>query len=688
MPRNLLIVKILIVHFFLSITSAITAQKKYGEEHVEESYTLTTLEQTIDHFGFYFPYKETLKYKEDWITITPIEGREDYYNISVTENESDLPRKAEIFYKANWGTITIHIIQEGQDITSKFECKELRRQLKEMKLIPDDKLIRFRDVKDIENLDLRNIRSSAGLEYFVSLKSINLTHHSLYSNKDSLELNFWNNKKLKYIECYGKAIKSINVNECTDLEELHCVRTHLDTINVSKNYKLRKLIAKNNIDWGVSRKGRRRKEIEKGLCAIVLPKLGKEESQLEELNCEYGLLTRLELYKCPNLKKVNCGRNRITDLELQECSQLTDLRCSNNKIEYLDLKDCVNLDTLICQNSSIKKIRFAKNNKLRYIDCSINEIYELDTEKLKDLEILDCSLNLLASLDLSANTSLQELYCRGSWNKYSLLKDIIFPDNRRTEKGLTKIVIQNQPLETINLSKNPYLEQLNCSYNKLKEIDLMNNLNLEKLDCRGNYIRKLDLKNNKKLTQIECGTQDYSWIVKAGKVRENQLTHLFLPDQKDNETGTRLKRLDISDSRLKTPIDLKALPELEYLDYSDNGLKMLDVSHNPNLIALACYSNKLKTLDVSKNPNLKFLNIGWNNIKEIDLRNNKALKTVYCVVFLPPKGMNLTVYVPVDYRNTIEFLDNQRLENGWMYLTRSPDEDYFVTPEYIILKKK
>ena len=60
-------------------------------------------------------------------------------------------------------------------------------------------------------------------------------------------------------------------------------------------------------------------------------------------------------------------------------------------------------------------------------------------------------------------------------------------------------------IDTMDLSRNTELENLNCSDNHLTSLDLSKNKKLWRLDCYGNQLKKLDLSKNKKLTELMCG---------------------------------------------------------------------------------------------------------------------------------------------------------------------------------------
>ena len=106
------------------------------------------------------------------------------------------------------------------------------------------------------------------------------------------------------------------------------------------------------------------------------------------------------------------------------------------------------------------------------------------------------------------------------------------------------------------------LEELACHYNKIESLDLRSLSKLRRLYCFDNRLRELDLSGNPLLTEVSCGGN-------------NALKQLSL------ESNRLLNTVDAGECRLEK-LDLTGLPELEYLVCSQNRLRSLDVSRNPN----------------------------------------------------------------------------------------------------------
>ncbi|MBC8556347.1 leucine-rich repeat domain-containing protein [Jutongia hominis] len=191
-----------------------------------------------------------------------------------------------------------------------------------------------------------------------------------------------------------------------------------------------------------------------------------------------------------------------------------------------------------------------------------------DFPELTTLELVLKQSNI--TLDISQNSKLKKLICKTTMEKYGQL-----------ESGMS----WKDGMKTLDLSNNPLLMELDCSYNQLTELDLTNNPKLQKLHCEGNKISTVNLSPNALLKELYC---DHN----------------------------KLKALDLSENI-----------KLETLDCCSNFLETLDLSENIKLETLDCRSNLFETLDITKNVMLKNLwcDFSW---EQLDLRQNIYLETV------------------------------------------------------------
>lgn len=189
--------------------------------------------------------------------------------------------------------------------------------------------------------------------------------------------------------------------------------------------------------------------------------------------------------------------------------------------------------------------------------------------------------------------------------------------------ALKQLYCLQNPLFTLDITKNIALENLSCGNTFISNIDTSKNIALKELDCQKSKITTLDLSKNTALTKLLCN--------------ENQLTNLDLSANTaldflqcdDNQianlnvaTCTVLKHLSC-DNNLIANLNINSSTILTDLECSNNRLSSLDVSNNPVLINIYCENNQIVDLDVSKNTALVRLLCNNNQLKKLNLKNGK-----------------------------------------------------------------
>ena len=241
-------------------------------------------------------------------------------------------------------------------------------------------------------------------------------------------------------------------------------------------------------------------------------------------------------------------------------------------------------------HSGLTQLDFsARTTNLETLVISDNFITKIDLSHLVNLKKVSISCKNLSSLNLPASLKLTEL---AYWGKTK------FPGNLADFPNLTRLSIRGveTPLE---LSKNPKLKDLDCSYNGLTELDVSVLPDLEKLVCDGNELVSLDLSRNPRLKELEC-------------------------------SNNKLPELDVS-----------ALPDLEKLKCKWNAITSLDLSQTTKLVELDCSNNKLTSLDISRCPAIKDVRLGFNNLTEFNFSHTELENLNSRGAF---KSSNLTFY--------------------------------------------
>ena len=313
----------------------------------------------------------------------------------------------------------------------------------------------------------------SGIEYLAEL-----TELSCFANDTLTALDVSGNAKLESISCAYCALETLDVSQNPALVRLVCSGNMLTALDVSQNTALESLDVSDN-----------------PLESLVTG----DNAALKSLICARGSLSTLDVSGCPALETLDCGENMLTALDVSQNPALRWLDCRGNEIASLDLNACPALVSaasgertetdgdVICSDGTarlaadadtalvydvppegvaIDETRFpdeifrayvldsfdadgdgrlsddeaAKVRTLTLTDFGIGDLTGI--ECFTALEYLRCDRNALTSLDVGRNTALRELYCG---------------DNQ---------------LETLTLGNNTALKALDCSLNRLTGLDV------------------------------------------------------------------------------------------------------------------------------------------------------------------------------------------------------------------------
>lgn len=151
---------------------------------------------------------------------------------------------------------------------------------------------------------------------------------------------------------------------------------------------------------------------------------------------------------------------------------------------------------------------------------SIN-VYAKGIQNLKGIEYftaltgLYCAQNPLTSIDVSKNASLSVLSCFAC-NLTSL--DV------SNNIALTTLTCGNNRLSSIDVSKNPNLRILYCKENLLTALDVSNNAALTSLLCQGNQINSIDVLGHSRLESFDCSDNQLKSLDLSGCTALTRLT--------------------------------------------------------------------------------------------------------------------------------------------------------------------
>jgi len=300
---------------------------------------------------------------------------------------------------------------------------------------------------------------------------------------------------------------------------------------------------------------------------------------IDELKCEYNLLTTLSLNSNTLLKDLFCDENEITVLNISNNTILRTLSCSNNLLTSLDVSSNVNLEFLQCNFGILETIDVSNNPILHYLYIQVNQLTNLDITNNPELYVLICNDNQLTSL---------------------------------------------------NLNNNIFLDFLQCGNNNLENLDFSNNTNLRDIDCRWNTnLTYINLKNGNNENIYISGSQSSNF--------ENlpSLETVCIDDVNSDLAAFILEQVDHSltfteDCSLNTTnntlIDFTAypVPTTDFINIqSETSITQIEIYNVlGELLLKKIDKNNIYTIDISN------LSKGLYFLKVLDINNKQGVKKV------------------------------------------------------------
>jgi len=277
------------------------------------------------------------------------------------------------------------------------------------------------------------------------------------------------------------------------------------------------------------------------------------------------------------------------------------------------------------------------------LNCSNSGINNITgIEAFINLTELYCYNNPLNTLDISKNTKLKTLWCESNQlssldlSKNLLLEGLDCSNNQLTSLNISKNTLlkllqcDENAITDLDLKEHVFLTDFDCSYNQLSNLDTSHNLNLTQLDCSKNQLTTLNVSNNLQLRSLGCAENQLTSI----DITKNSMLEYFFGNENqftaiDFSKNILLYNLHCEKNYL-TNLNLSENPLLEYLFFSNNKIQDVDLSKNTKLKYIDCNDNVLEKLDTSKNLKLQVLLCNHNNYKNLDFSKNLDLARLQC----------------------------------------------------------
>lgn len=526
------------------------------------------------------------------------------------------------------------------NVTKNFNLKELNcsdNQLKDYLYILSSGLKKL----DCSNNKLTHM--NLGILSGLNLEEVNC------SNNNITNIVMWSVGELVKFDCSNNDLMTLDVSQCSKLQQLNCAGNQLMELDVSSQTHLTELDCSNN----------------------KLTELNvKQNGSLTSLICNDNQLKTLDLSKNHSLSNLNCAKNRLacvdvtgisgtitadgnrrpiavrtdgtfdlTTLPSFDVSKATDwnggsvsgtiLTVENGKDEVSYQYNCGKGVKFIFETSlPINEDNFPNDNFRNYIKTYIaggRDVLTVEEQrKVESIKVEGWNISNLKGIEAFPN--LKELNCgNNSIQKLDL----------RQNPELKTLICKKNQLTQLELSKNSQIDYLNCSWNQLKQLDVSNLEDLVNLDCSNNDLEQLDVKNSKWLRELNCSKNELTALDvdvthKPNLIRvecqNNKLTSLILGENQ------MLEKLNCANNQLPQ-LNLNNMSALKELNCANNQLTVLDVSSSPDLTKLWLKNNHLTSLNLDNNPNL---NSTYTDVYHSDFNN------VYTVTLNPDRTFDLS----------------------------------------------
>ncbi|MCM1170046.1 MAG: chitobiase/beta-hexosaminidase C-terminal domain-containing protein [Bacteroides sp.] len=387
---------------------------------------------------------------------------------------------------------------------------------------------------------------------------------------------------LQTLRCRNNPLYHLDVSGCPNIEVLDCRNTSLVRLNASGLTKLTAqtlLLPLNNLsDLNISD------------CT------GFDTINLSNFSPNGGLLQKLNVNGCTNLKYLSVGNNPLSELSIIGLPNLKtldihrDYNCPiNDTMNRLEISNCDSLQSIDCRNTNLKLFSLKDCPYIQLIDCQENQLKNLNVTGCSSLTELDYRDNQLQDLNLNDCLELKKLYC------------------------------QNNQIEILDIIESSTLAELDCSNNQLQSLNVNKCSSLQELYCLNNPLTTLDLSGLRYLEKLHIPHGDSSSLVNLN------ISDCSLLDTLDCHGGT----LEI--------LNVKGCTNLQFLNCKNSPLENLDVSGLGNLKTLYAQhesgskaKKRLKNLNVSNCKNLQYLNCSHDSLSSIDLKSYDSLRTLIC----------------------------------------------------------
>jgi insulin-like growth factor-binding protein complex acid labile subunit len=378
---------------------------------------------------------------------------------------------------------------------------------------------------------------------------------------------------------------------------------------------------------------------------------GSYETHLLELFLSENKLNKIQSKTFQGLLKLQVllvDTNQIDEIEVNSFENLNDLRHLNfqsnmlRNIKYGSFNGLLKLQTLYLDKNEIEDIEensfrdlndlrelFIQKNKIKFVK---NEIF-FDKKELEILHLYQNNIESIETIPFNTLRSLKKLHLFSNKIKQIKFGNFIHLQNL-FELRLDKNEIGSFEANTfIGLEMLSYLDLSANIIKKIGDKSLHGLINVQRIDLNLNNVNQIEMNafaDLANLIDLNLDTNEISSLkniqfnskLKKLSIKFNRLTNL-------NEiNSTSLEYLHVSNNRIQEINLISLMPNLEYLDLSQNRLISLRKNSFFNLTKLKYLNLSYNKLDLQSEFNkisyfkelslLETLDLSFNDIKYLD----------------------------------------------------------------------
>lgn len=244
------------------------------------------------------------------------------------------------------------------------------------------------------------------------------------------------------------------------------------------------------------------------------------------LDFYYLNITNLEgLQYFTNLKVITTYYANFPNFSQPNLINLEQLSLLNSvgsaSLTYVDISNNTNLVKFQCSSDLITSLDLSNNTQLKNVEIYCPSLTSINLSNLVNLKNLSY-LGKLPTIDISDSVNLLNLSCAGSSGTYSYpIENRLNSIDLTNQTKLINLDLTGNNLSTLDLSNCPNLESISISSNQINILNLDNVNYVKNFNCEGNSLSTLDVNSMFNLKNLSCkNNQLNSFSTKNGIIEE------------------------------------------------------------------------------------------------------------------------------------------------------------------------